>query len=1024
MNFSSWSIRQPIPSILFFILFTMAGLMSYPKLMVQNFPDMDTPTVTVTINYPGATASQLETEITRKIEDSVANIGSVDHVTSVASEGASITTIQFVLEKDINEAVNDVTDAIAQIRSDLPSDSEEPIIARVSVTGGAVVTYAVSSDNLQADELSWFIDNDISKAVLGVAGVGKVSRIGGIEREISIEVKPQQLESLGVTMADISTAIHQMQQDVPSGSGRIGELQQSIRTVGTIDDLNALKSLYIPLANGRKIRLDRLADIRDGSAEPSTAAFLNGKSIISFEVYRSRGASEVNVANGVAEVLDKLMTKNKGVSITFLSTTVTQIEESYDASMSVLYEGALLAVLVVLIFLKDWRATAISALALPLSIIPTFAMMYWFGFSLNVVTLLALTLVVGILVDDAIVEIENIVRHLRMGKKPINAATDAAEEIGMAVIATTFTLIAVFLPTAFMSGISGMIFKQFGWTAVLSIFFSLLVARFLTPMMAAYFLKPTKHIEKESKVMEYYLHLATWCLKHRGKTMLMVMAFLVGSAYLATFMTTSFIPSQEKGQITVSIELPPGTRIDHTIETSDKTYHALKDIEGIKSVYTAIGASSAGDMGTSTAGEIRKATMLLDLVNKKDRKLSEFDIEDIVRDKLRSVAGARFSLGAGGSGEKVSIVLAGDNEQDLNTASQTLTTQMRAIEGLSNIVSTASLLTPEIIIKPDFAKASAMGVTSQDIGRVVRVATNGDYDASVAKFNLPEKQLYVRVKLPAAARGDLEILRNLRVPSGNTTVSLGSIADISISSAPAEINRFDRQRNITISAELGGMPLGDVTKKINALAAMQNLPTSVESVESDDLEMMNDMFGSFGLAMLTAVFCMMSVLILLFKDFLQPVTILSALPLSAGGAIGLLVATGYGLSLPTLIGLLMLMGIVTKNSILLVEYAIVTRLNGKMSRLDALLDACHKRAQPILMTTIAMIAGMIPIALGLHGDASFRAPMAVAVIGGLITSTLLSLIVVPVIYTYVDDFEEWIRGLFSKKEDAETLINS
>ncbi|MDE1151587.1 MAG: efflux RND transporter permease subunit [Micavibrio sp.] len=1004
MNFSAWAIRNPVPPIMLFVMLVFAGLIDFNRLSVQNFPDIDVPTVTVSVTYPGATAAQLETEVTRKIEDSVANIGNVDHVSSSVNTGSSVTTIEFVLEKDINEAVDDVNDAVDKVRTDLPTDAEDPIVQRVSAVGGAVVTYAVTSTKMQDDELSWFVDHDISKAVLGIKGVGEVTRIGGIDREIGVEIDPLRLQAYGVTMSSLSQAMLSMQQDVPSGNSKIGGREQSIRTLGTVDTVDKLRSLYIPVGAGASVPLQSIATVTDGAAEQTQAAYLDGKPMVGFEVYRSRGESQIDIAKGVAESVKTLMAANPDIKIQLVNTTVTKIESSYHASMNVLYEGAFLAVIVVLLFLRDMRATAISAMALPLSILPTFAVMYWLGFTLNMVTLLSLSLVVGILVDDAIVEIENIVRHLRMGKTAKEAALEAADEIGMAVIATTFTLISVFLPTAFMGGITGKIFMQFGWTAALSIFFSLLVARLLTPMMAAYMLKPT-HVERpDGFFMRHYLATVHWCLDHRRLTMLGTALFLVGSIFIATTMTVSFMPAQEQGQVAISIELPPGSKIDDTIATGQQTQQALHDVSGVKSIYFSIGSSS-----------IRKSSMLVDLTPAEDRKVTEAQILKEIRARLRNIPGARFSVGNGASGEKITIVLAGDNSEKLEAAAQEVTNGMQAMPELSNVISSASLLSPEVVITPDFARAADMGVTSTAIGSAVRVATSGDYDQNVAKFNLPEQQLYIRLKMPLEARSDLNVLRQLRVPSRDGTVTIGSVADLGIDSAPVEIDRYDRDRNVTISAELGGASLGDMLKKVNALPIMKSLPPGVHTVQSGDVERMQELFGNFGMAMATALLCVLGVLVLLFKDIFQPVTIVSALPLSAGGALGFLVLCGYGFSMPTLIGLLMLMGIVTKNSILLVEYAIVAREQRGLTRLEALIDSCHKRATPILMTTIAMIAGMIPIAMGLEGDSSFRGPMAIAVIGGLLTSTLLSLIVVPVVYTYIDDFENFIRRLVGAK---------
>lgn len=1016
INFSAWSIKSPIPSMLLFVMLTLAGIWSFQRLTVQNMPDFDLPTVTISISLPGAAPSQMETEVTRLIEDSVASIGNIEHISSTVTDGYSITIVEFVLEKDVNQAVDDVRDAVNRVRSDLPADVREPMIARVNVAGGAISTYTVSSKRMDDAELSWFVDNDISKAVLGVPGIGKVSRIGGIAREISVEIDPAQLQALNVTAASVSRQLRNVQLEASGGRTNIGGSEQSLRTLGKVTSVQDLKNLSIPLTDGRNVRLDRVARIEDGPGEQRQIALLDGKPVVGFEVYRAQGASEVDVSAEVDAALKKMEAQHDDIKIKKITTSVTKVKESYEGSMTMLIEGAILAVIVVWLFLRDFRATFISAIALPLSIIPTFLIMYVLGYTLNTVTLLALSLVVGILVDDAIVEVENIVRHLRMGKKPLQAAMEAADEIGLAVIATTFTLVSVFLPTAFMSGIPGKFFKQFGWTAALAVLFSLLVARLLTPMMAAYGLKADTPHAKDGAIMNWYLRTARTCLKRRGLTLSAAIVFFLASLYMASFLPKGFLPPSVTDYLNVTVELPPGTQMKNTLATTEKVRQAVQNIPEIANVYTAIGATSTrgGPGGGSSAGDVRKGSMILNFVpdNKRDREQKE--IEADVRKALSTIPGARFTVGGAGRGEKFSIVLSGDDAAVLNGTAQNVARDLRSVPGLGNVTSSASLLRPEIVIRPDPQRMADLGVTTSDIGETLRVTTAGDFDTVVPKFDLAERQLYIRVRIPETARSNLDLLRQLRVPSRNGTVPLENVASITSDSGASEISRYDRGRNVTLQGELGGVPLGEMMKKVDKLSSLQKLPPGVTRENSGELERMQQLFSSFGTAMLFGILCVYCVLVLLFKDFMQPVTILAALPLSIGGAFGLLLITGYSLSLPTLIGLIALMGIVTKNSILLVEYAIMIQRQENMPVRESLLEACHKRARPIVMTTIAMSAGMLPVALGFEGDASFRAPMAVAVIGGLLTSTLLSLLVVPVVYTYVYDFEAWLKRKWRK----------
>ncbi|MHA6913040.1 efflux RND transporter permease subunit [Ralstonia pseudosolanacearum] len=1008
MNFSAWAIRKPIPSILLFILITVAGLVSFRMLSIQNFPDIDFPAVSVTATLPGATPSQMETEVTRKIEDSIASIGAIKHISSTINDGSSTTMVEFQLEKDVQEAVNDVRDAVSRIRAQLPSDVQEPVISRVTFASLPVLTYAVEATGMDAEDLSWFVDNTVNKRLLSVRGVAKVTRQGGVDREVRVQLDPVRLQALNVTAAEISVQLRGMQQEAPGGRGNIGGQEQAVRTLGTVKSAAELARMDIPLSDGRRIRLSDVADVRDTAAEPRQMALLDGKPVVSFQVFRSRGASEISVAQDVRAAIAGLQAERPNVRVTEVYNLVKPVSDAYRASMHALYEGAILAVLVVWLFLRDWRATFVSAVALPLSIIPTFAAMQMLGFTLNGVTLLALTLVVGILVDDAIVEVENIVRHLRNGKPPFEAAMEAAQEIGLAVIATSLTLVAVFLPTAFMGGISGKFFRQFGWTASIAVLASLLVARLLTPMMAAYLLKPQHEGNRDGWIMTHYLRAARWCLAHPWRTSGMAAAFLAASVAIIGLIPATFLPPEDWAQLQMTVEMPPGSTIAQTREATERVRQVVRTYKDVRQVYTAIGSGVMAGVPGSSGGEVRTGTLTISLTDRHARHISQQQVQRELRERLESVPGVRIAFGAVGSGEQLQIVLTGDDPATLQAAARDVMRDLRTVPGLGAITSSASLLRPEIVIRPDFARAAQQGVTAAAIGQAVRVATAGDYDVNLPKLNLPERQVYIRVELDPKARHQIDTIRQLRVPGRNGAVPLENIADIALSSGPAQIDRFDRSRNVTISVGLEGGALGEVNQAVEALPSVRKLPPGVHRIASGDVEGMQELFGGFLLAMFAGVLCVYAVLVLLFHDFTQPVTILAALPLSVGGAFGLLALFGFSLSLPALIGLLMLMGIVTKNSILLVEYAIVARRDFGMSRTEALIDACHKRARPIVMTTVAMTAGMVPMALGLEGDAGFRAPMAVAVIGGLLTSTLLSLLVVPVVFEKVDDLKVWV----------------
>ena len=1034
MNVSSWSIKNPIPAVMLFVLLSFGGMLSFKVMKVQNFPDIDLPTVSVSASLPGAAPAQLETEVARKLENSIATVQGVKHITTKVQDGSVSITAEFRLEKPVQEAVDDVRSAIARVRADLPADVRDPVVSKVDLAGQPILAFTIASARLDAESLSWFVDNTIARKLLAVRGVGAVNRVGGVTREVQVALDPSRLQALGATAADISRQLRLVQSESAGGRADLGGSEQPVRTLATVKSAAELGQLELSLSDGRRIRLNQVATVKDTVAEQRSAALLDGKPVVGFEVARSRGESEVTVGAAVQAALADLKAQHPDIVLTEAFNFVKPVAEEYAGSLDLLYEGAILAVLVVWLFLRDWRATLVSAVALPLSVIPAFIGMYLLGFSLNTVSLLALSLVIGVLVDDAIVEVENIVRHLRMGKTPYQAAMEAADEIGLAVVATTFTLIAVFLPTAFMSGIAGKFFKQFGWTASLAVFASLVVARVLTPMMAAYLLKPLVGVHKEPFWMARYLGAAAWCLKHRWATMAMATLFFVGSVMLIPLLPTGFIPADDNSQTQVYLELPPGSTLAQTQASAEQARRLVSGVTHVKSIYTTIGGGSAGSdpFASSVTQEVRNATLTV-LLEERSKRPRKQGIENTIRRVLEPLPGVRSKVGLGGSGEKYVLVLTGEDPLALQTAAMAVERDLRTIPGLGSVASSASLIRPEIAVRPDFARAADLGVTSAAIGETLRIATQGDYDVLLPKLNLSERQVPIVVKLDDAARQDLSVLERLTVPSsrpGAGPVLLGQVATLEVSGGPAIIDRYDRARNINFDIELSDLPLGEVTKAVQALPSIKNLPAGVKVVEIGDAEVMGELFASFGLAMLTGVLCIYIVLVLLFKDFLHPVTILAALPLSLGGAfVGLLVAD-KSFSMPSLIGLIMLMGIATKNSILLVEYAIVAQRGNDgsdgrpvvaaMSRWDALLDACHKRARPIIMTTLAMGAGMLPLVLGLGtADPSFRSPMAVAVVGGLLTSTVLSLLVVPAVFTYLDDLERrLVRRLRRRQKGA------
>lgn len=1012
MNFSAYSIKNPLVAILLFVLLTIGGLFGFHQMKVQQFPDIDLPAVVVTVTLPGAAPSQLENDVAKKIENRLTSITGIKHITSTLQTGAATIVTEFGLEKDIQEAVDDVRSAVGEVRGDLPAAANDPIITKVSTSGFPVVTYSVTGDNMSVEDLSWFVDDTITKRLSDIKGVGAISRIGGLERQIIVAADPIALSGLEFPISQLSQQISGIQQDSSGGEAEVGNTTQTIRVLGAVERARELNDLQIAIPTGGTQALGRMAQVTDGAADPSSIAKLDGQTVVAFNISRSRGASEVEVNKLVDIELAKLEKEMPKINIEKVYDRATPVAEDYQASLRMLIEGGILAVVVVFLFLRNIRATIVAAVALPLSVIPTFLGMYLFDFSLNIISLLALSLVIGVLVDDAIVEVENIIRHLRMGKTPYEAAMEAADEIGLAVIATTFTLIAVFLPTAFMSGIVGQFFRQFGWTAAMAIFASLLVARLITPMMAAYILRPEKpQAEKQSRVMAGYLKLVAWTLRHRWLTIGATLLLFVASLSLVKLLPTAFIPDNDIDQTRVEIELTPDVELADTERVTQLAADKIMELPAVRHIFASVGEGQAS-MGSESSGGKSKNIAGLDIVlAPRSERESKTEVERQISAIVADVPSARFTVGLSSGGETgYNFSLTSSNPYVLEQTVQKLMSEIRKLPQAGDVTSDRSLPRPELSVTPDRLAMADFGVTTQDVATTLRIATVGDYEQSLSKLNLDSRQIPIVVRLPDVAKQNINQLEALYVPSARPQgqgVRVGDVADLSFGTGPAQIKRLDRERAISITVQPSGGELGDLVSAVKALPTLQNLPASINLIEQGQAENMAELFTGFVIAMAVGIICILGVLILLFGRLLQPFTILMALPLSIGGAFAGLVLTGSSLSMPSMIGFIMLMGIATKNSILLVDYALIAQRRG-LPRFEAIMDSCKKRARPIIMTSIAMGAGMMPLILGWgEADPTFRRPMAAAVLGGLVTSTLLSLVVIPVIYTLMDDLSNW-----------------
>jgi multidrug efflux pump subunit AcrB len=1054
MNFSAWSIRNPIAPLLAFCLLIFIGMQSFNALPITRFPNIDVPLVSISVTQSGASPAELEMQVTKEIEDAIASITGIDEIQSSVTDGSSQTNVMFRMEVPTEQAVQDVKDAIDRIRSDLPATAEAPIVTKVDVEGQAIQTFAVSSPDMSLEELSWFVDDTIKRALQGQAGIGRVDRYGGAEREVRIELTPDKLNAYGITAASVNQQLRGTNVDLGSGRGQVAGSEQAIRVLGDARNVAELADTTIALPSGRFVKLSDLGVIKDTYEEPKSFSRFNDTPVVTFGVFRSKGASEVSVAETVGQSLEKVRSENPNVKIELIDDSVYFTYGNYEAAIHTLLEGALLAIIVVLLFLRNWRATLISAIALPLSAIPTFWVMDMMGFSLNLVSFLALTLATGILVDDAIVEIENIARHIKMGKTPYRAAIEAADEIGLAVIATTFTIIAVFVPVSFMPGIPGQYFIQFGLTVAFSVFFSLMVARLITPMMAAYLMRAEDgmedHHDNDGLLMKGYTRLVRGTTGHwytRYATLLAAIGFLVGSVFLLMQVPGSFLPPEDASRIVLSVELPPNARLDDTEKTTDAIYDRVKDINGVESVFVLGGASPKGDL------ELRRATITLALdkldqslvkkvvndvlghipvigpmlpkVEVQGRERPQWDIEKEVFAKLRDIPDVHI-LKLNDRGERdLSFNFLSKNEKDLNDAVGILESKLRADPLLANVSADGALPRPELQVYPRKDEAARLGITPQQISETIRVATIGDVDAALAKISLDDRQIPIRVQASLDMRRDLAAIRALKIQTASGgTVPLASVANIDYSEGVSSIKRNNRYRVVSIGSDLPqGVALDTASARFRQIVNDSKIPATVHLAESGDTKVQSEMQQSFVNAMLMGLLLVLTVLILLFKDVIQPFTILFSLPLAIGGVAAGLIVTSNPLSMPVMIGILMLMGIVTKNAILLVDFAIEMRHQG-MARVEAMVEAGRKRARPIIMTSIAMSAGMLPSALGVGEGGSFRAPMAIAVIGGIIVSTVLSLVVVPSFFLIMDDLSRllgWIFGRLVGKKDKEDL---
>ena len=1000
---SAWAIRRPVAPLVIFLLLAVLGILAWVRLPIQGMPSIVIPIIQVTVAQNGASPEDLERQVARRIETGLAAITGVKHLTTVCQPGSCTTTIEFLLDIPVDRAISDVREAIGQVRADLPASVLEPVIKRIEVEGQAMRTYVVGAQPGQErspEALSWFVDDVIARRLQALSGVAQVTRQGGVEREIQVRLDPAKLAARGLSAVTVDDQLRSAWADLPGGRFDGGG-ERAIRVLGAGAGrgLDALRATRIQVGSGQSVALSELGAVSDGPAEATSLARLDGRPAVAFGVYRAKGASEVEVAKRIDAELATITAAQPWTRIDLIVDLVEYTQVSFDSAVTALVEGALLAVLVVLIFLRDWRATLIAAIAIPMSVIPTFAAMEIAGFSLNGISLLALSLVSGILVDDAIVEIENIVRHQHQGMSPYKAALFAADRIGLAVVATTMTIVAVFLPVSFMGGIPGKYFMEFGLTVAFAVVASLLVARLLTPVMAGYLLAPVTHPEASGsgRIATAYQRFLAVTIDHPWRTLAVGAVVLVGSFSLVPLLPSGFIAASDRGLAILQVELPPGLPLAQADATVGSMATHVRARPEVASVYANVAVPSS--------------MLIVKLKPRAERSLSQQEFQQAVRPLLAAVPDQRFGFLADNGRKDLQILLTGDDPAALTATARTLAAEMRGVRQIANVTTAADLPRPEIRLLPRSAEMAHVGVSATQVAQLARIATLGNDAPALAKIELDDRQVPIRVLVDPRWRADAGVLSGLRVPTAaGGSVPLSAVADIVQGASAGTVERFDRSRRIAIEADLAAATLGEALTAVHALPVLQHLPPGVRLVNSGDAEVMAELFTGFAVAMVLGVLLVYLVLVLLYQDFFHPLTILAALPLSAGGAIGALLLANMALDLSSLIGLLMLMGIVCKNTILLVDAAI-TGMDEGMPRRDALLHAGAVRARPIIMTTLAMVAGMIPIALGFGADAAFRRPMALAVIGGLLASTILSLVLVPAVFVAVDRLRQRLARL-------------
>jgi len=1026
MFISDTAIRRPVLTVVSMLALSVFGIVSLLQLDTDEFPEIDAPIVVVAVPYPGASPDVVEREVIEPIEEVIAGISGVDRMQSSSLDGFGTIIVEFVFEKDPRTASQEVRDEISGVRNDLPPEMEEPILTRFDPNDQPIVSLTLSSPALTGAELTRMVDPDITRRLRSIPGVAQVDLVGGIERELVIEIRPRALQASGVSVAQVVQAVQA--QNLASPVGRLeGDLdERTIRLKGRLDSPSDFARLVVSESGGRIVRLGDIAGIRDGTEEPRSAALYDDEDAVGIDIVKSRGYSTTAVAERIRAEVDEIQrTLPAGVTLRVVRDAGVRVAASVRSVQTALLEGAGLTVAVVFLFLNSWRSTVITGLALPVSVLASFVAVWAFGFTLNTMSLLGLSLAIGILIDDAIVVRENIVRHVEMGKDHHRAAFEGTDEIGLAVTATTLSIVVVFVPIAFLGGIAGQWFKPFGLTMACAVLVSLLVSFSLDPMLSAYWPDPHRPMASRpllSRLLgrfndwfdrraDGYKHVIAWALDHRFSMIGLAVATFAAAVALPVlgYVGASFAPEMDDSQFAIQIETPPGSNLTYTRARAEEVARMARMQPEVLYTYASVGGEGEA---------VDEGSVFVKLSAKSDRSRRQADVVADVRRGLTRLAGVSASISTGfNEGEKqIQLQLQGPDAGELARLADRIVAEVRQVPGAVDVGLSTKGQKPELDVQLDRGLAGALDVTVGQVAQALRPAFAG---IDVGDWIDPSGETRdVRIRLAPESRSVVADLEALPVAvagpeSAPRSVPLGQVARISESVGPARIDHLDRERVITVEANTEGRALSDVVGDIMArVPAAVQLPPGYTLSQGGETEEQAVIFGQIVVAIGVAIMLMYFVLVVQFGSFLEPFAILLSLPLSLIGVMLALLATGDTLNIMSMIGVVLLMGIVAKNAILLIDFAKWSEEAG-LERREALIQAGRVRLRPILMTTFALIAGMVPVALGSGEGGDFRAPLGISVIGGVLTSTLLTLLVIPTVYETLADTRDWLgRKLF------------